>query len=82
MPENGRCFFVANHPFGFIDGLILTNIVGSKYGDFRAIGNEVFMLIPHVKPIIAAVNVFGINSRKYLLELENVFASELPIIPK
>jgi hypothetical protein len=79
LPENGRCFFVANHPFGFIDGLILTNTIASKYGDFRAIGNEVFSLVPHVRPVVAAVNVFGTNPRKYLLELEKIFASDLPI---
>ena len=79
LPENGRCFFVANHPFGFIDGLILTNTIAEKYGDFRAIGNEIFTLVPHVKPIVAAINVFGTNPRKYLLELEKIFASDLPI---
>ncbi len=79
LPENGRCFFVANHPFGFVDGLILTNTVGEKYGDFRAIGNNVFMLIPHLKGNIAAVNVFGTNSREYILELERVFNSDIPI---
>jgi len=79
LPKNSRCFFVANHPFGFVDGLILTNIVARKYGRFKAIGNEVFALVPHVKPIVTAVNVFGANSREYLLELEKVFASDLPI---
>ena len=79
LPENGKCFFVANHPFGFVDGLILTNAVAQKYGNFRAIGNEVFTLVPHIKPIVAAVNVFGTNPRRYLLELESVFASDLPI---
>jgi putative hemolysin len=79
LPENGRCFFVANHPFGFVDGLILTSTVGEKYGDFRAIGNNVFMLIPHLKGNIAAVNVFGTNSREYVLELERVFNSDIPI---
>ncbi|HNW71935.1 MAG TPA: hypothetical protein PKK70_03370 [Candidatus Paceibacterota bacterium] len=79
LPENGKCFFVANHPFGFIDGLILTNTIAAKYGDFRAIGNEVFTLIPHVKPIIAAVNVFGTNPKEYLVDLEKLFESDLPI---
>lgn len=79
LPENGRCFFVANHPFGFAGGLNLTSIVSSKYGDLKAIGNDVFMLVPHLKPIVAAVNVFGTNSKKYILELEKVFASEFPI---
>jgi putative hemolysin len=79
LPENGKCFFVANHPFGFVDGLILTNTVANRYGSFRAIGNDIFMLIPHVKPIIAAVNVFGANPKAYILELEKLFNSDLPI---
>ena len=79
LPDNGRCFFVANHPFGFVDGLILTSTVANKYGDFKAIGNNVFMLIPHLKGNIAAVNVFGTNSREYVLELDRVFNSDIPI---
>lgn len=77
--ENGKCFFVANHPFGFVDGLVLTKTVGDKYGDFRAIGNEVFRLIPHLNSKIAAVNVFGKNPKQYIMDLEKVFASDLPI---
>ncbi len=79
LPDNGKCFFVANHPFGFLDGLILTNIVGSKYRQLKAIGNDAFMLIPNLHPIIANVNVFGKNPKKYFIELEKVFASDVPI---
>jgi putative hemolysin len=79
LPDNGKCFFVANHPFGFVDGLILTSTVANKYGDFKAIGNNVFMLIPHLKENIAAVNVFGTNPREYILELEKQFKSDIPI---
>ena len=79
LPDNRRCFFVANHPFGFVDGLVLTKTVGSKYGDFRAIGNDIFKQIPHLKSKIAAVNVFGANPREYILELEKLFNSDIPI---
>ncbi|MBL7966793.1 MAG: 1-acyl-sn-glycerol-3-phosphate acyltransferase [Prolixibacteraceae bacterium] len=79
LPENGKCFFVANHPFGIADGLILTHTIASKYGDFRAIGNEVFVLIPQLRPIIAAVSVFDSNPKKYLQALDVVFNSEIPI---
>lgn len=79
LPESGKCFFVANHPFGIADGLILTSIVASKYGDFKAIGNEVFALIPQLKPLIAAVNVFGTNPKEYLQALDKVYYSEMPI---
>ncbi len=79
LPDNGKCFFVANHPFGLLDGLILTSIVGEKYGNLKAIGNEVFMFVPNLKPIIADVKVFGKNSRKNIVELEKVYASDVPI---
>lgn len=79
LPENGRCFYVANHPFGFLDGLILTNTVGIKYGRLKAIGNDAFMFVPNLKPLIANVNVFGKNTKEYLTELNKVFASDVPI---
>jgi len=79
LPDNGKCFFVANHPFGLLDGLILTNIVGSKYGQLKAIGNDAFMFVPNLRPIIAYVSVFGKNPKKYFTELEKVIASDVPI---
>jgi putative hemolysin len=81
LPESGRCFFVANHPFGFADGLVLTSIVAGKYGTLKAIGNELFLLVPQMRPLIAAVNVFGSgnNSRSYLVELDRVYNSDVPI---
>ncbi|RLD50651.1 MAG: glycerol acyltransferase [Bacteroidetes bacterium] len=79
LPDNGKCFFVANHPFGLIDGIILTNTVGEKYGKLKAIGNDAFKYIPNLKPIIANVNVFGQCSRDYIRELEKIYASDFPI---
>ncbi|MFB6319500.1 1-acyl-sn-glycerol-3-phosphate acyltransferase [Saccharicrinis sp. FJH54] len=79
LPDKSKCFFVANHPFGVADGLILTYIVSGKYGEFRSIGNNVFLLIPPLRPIIAAINVFGTNGREYFKELDKVYHSELPI---
>jgi len=79
LPENGKCFFVANHPFGFVDGLILTYLVGTKYGTFKAIGNEYFMLVPQLKSSVVLVSVFGKSSREYILEVDRIFKSDLPV---
>ena len=80
LPDNGKCFFVANHPFGFIDGLILLSIVGEKYGDLRMISNDSLKYIDNLNPITVNVTVFGQSSRKYITELEKVYKSDLPII--
>jgi hypothetical protein len=42
LPDNRRCFFIGNHAFGFIDGLIITKTISEKYGELKFIGNEVF----------------------------------------
>ncbi len=79
LPENGKCIFVANHPFGLIDGLVLTYIVSEKYGSIKAIANDAFMLIPQLHPFIAAVNVFEGSSKDYLKALDETYYTEVPI---
>ncbi|MEA1898167.1 MAG: 1-acyl-sn-glycerol-3-phosphate acyltransferase, partial [Bacteroidota bacterium] len=79
LPDNGRCVFVANHPFGLLDGLILTYIVGKKYGKLKAIGNEAFRFVPNLRPIIVDVSVFDKNRKKHIIELDKVYASDIPI---
>ena len=79
LSNNQRAFFVANHPFGILDGLIITNIVGKKYGVLKAIGNDAFMHIPQLKHLIVNVSVFDKSPRKYYIELNKIYASNIPI---
>lgn len=79
LPGHSKCFFVANHPYGIADGLILTRIVINKYGDFRAIGNNLFALVPPLKQHLAAVNVFGKSQREYMVALEEIYLSDVAI---
>jgi len=79
LPENGKGFFVANHPFGVIDGLILTLIVSQKYGTLKAIANDSFIFVPQLRPFIAAVNVFGKSSKEYLNAIDAIYKSDEPI---
>jgi putative hemolysin len=79
LPVNGKCFFASNHPFGVIDGLVLTKIVGDKYGDFRAIGNDAFMFVPNLRPYIAMVNVYGRSSKENIAALQKIYDSNIPI---
>lgn len=79
LPENGRCIFVANHPFGFLDGLALFTIVGKKYGDLRMITNDDLSYIDNLTPIMANVKVFGKSSKQYISELNSIYNSDLPI---
>jgi putative hemolysin len=79
LPENGKCFFVGNHAFGIIDGLIITKTIYEKYGQLKFIGNEAFLLIPNLRHYVAAVNVYDKSPKEYLMALEQVFESDTPV---
>ena len=79
LPENGKSFFLSNHPFGIIDGLTLTKTVIEKYGTFKAIGNESFNFVPNLRPYIALVNPYGASSKTYVAEFEKLYQSDIPI---
>lgn len=79
LPENSRCFFVANHLHGILDGMILANIVGNKYGRFMGITNDAFNLIPQLKSMVTSVNVYGKSAKNQIIELDKIYKSDLPI---
>ncbi len=79
LPENGRCFFVANHLYGILDGMILANIVGNKYGRFMSITNDAFNLIPQIEEMVTSVNVYGRSAKKHIVELDKIYKSDVPI---
>lgn len=79
LPENGKCFFVANHPMGVIDGLVLGSTVFEKYGSFKAIASEAFLFLPQVHQFISVVNVFEQSSKEYVKALDDTYNSEVPI---
>ncbi len=79
LPEDGRCFFAANHVFGFVDGLVITKIIGEKYGGLKFVGNEMFKAIPNLHPLTIGVNVLDKSPRASLIELNKAYMSNIPI---
>lgn len=79
LPRSGRCVFVANHPYGVIDGIILTRIVCNRYGSFQAIANDAFNLIGNIEGSVATANVYGRTSREAAAKILALYQSETPI---
>jgi putative hemolysin len=79
LPETSRCIFSANHPFGILDGLVLTHTVSEKYRTLKAIGNDAFVFLKPLRPFIFAVNVFGVNTKERIAALDELYASNTAI---
>lgn len=59
MPAEGPLLVVANHPFGVLDGLVISWLVGQRRGDFRVLTNSVLDAVPEARPWLLPVDFAG-----------------------
>lgn len=74
-----RPVFLANHPTGGIDGLLLLSWLLNYYPDIKLLGNDVLQEIPHLDPYMVPVDRFG-GRRASVRRIFEVFASDTPLI--
>ena len=56
IPKDGPLVIVANHPFGVLDGLIISWLIGLRRTDFKVLTNSVLDGVPEVaRPWLAAL---------------------------
>lgn len=55
IPATGPVVMVANHPFGFVDGLVLTSLVSKKRQDLKILTRAFFANVPEIKDNMVAV---------------------------
>ena len=80
VPESGRFVFVANHPLGGIDALAFLSTIYNYFPDVISPSNQLFNYIPHLKPVILGVNVFGTNTKDTVEKFNKLFESDTQIM--
>jgi putative hemolysin len=59
MPAEGPLVVVANHPFGVLDGLIISWLISLRRKDFKVLTNSVLDAVPEAKPYLLPVDFAG-----------------------
>ena len=58
LPAEGPFITVSNHPFGFLDGIILLLMVGRERPQFRAVANFLLSYFAPISDLFITVNPF------------------------
>lgn len=80
LPSDPKVIIAANHPFGGIEGIVMTNFLAGHYGDVRVPSNDILMSIKNFKPYFIPINKHGSNSKIAAIELDKSLAAEIPLL--
>lgn len=80
LDPRGRYLFVANHPFGGMDGMMLADKLIEHFGDARVVVNDLLMHVEPLRPLWIPVNKHGAQSSDYARRFDDAFAGSLPIL--
>ncbi|MBQ9310605.1 MAG: glycerol acyltransferase [Bacteroidales bacterium] len=81
VPEGSKITFASNHPLGGVDGVALTGIVGTRFGeDIGLIVNDFLMYLKGLSPFFVPVSKLGGQSREMPALVRGLFASRQNVI--
>lgn len=76
----GRYIFVSNHPLGGLDGLVLMDLLGSRFGKIKFVVNDFLMYIKPLEPLFVPVNKVGNMGKEYVDPFHEAYASDAQIL--
>lgn len=80
LDPKGRYLFVANHPFGGMDGMMLADKLIDRFGDVRVVVNDLLMHVEPLRPLWLPVNKHGSQNADYARCMEEAFFGDVPIL--
>lgn len=75
IPKKGRYIFATNHPLGGLDGVCLLGLIYSRFGEVKAVVNELLLYIENLKPVFTGVNIYGRFKKSQLVSMDELFRS-------
>jgi 1-acyl-sn-glycerol-3-phosphate acyltransferase len=80
IPDKGRFIFIANHPLGGFDGMILMHILSKYFSNIKFLVNDILMNILNIQELFIPVNTFGSQSVEYVKKIDEEYASDAQIL--
>lgn len=79
-PVEGRYIFASNHPLGGLDGIVLIDTIGEKYGNVKFVVNDLLMYLTPLEDVFAPVNKHGRQSAEYAKIIDDLYSSDKQVL--
>jgi 1-acyl-sn-glycerol-3-phosphate acyltransferase len=82
LPDEGRFIFVANHPLGGLDGHVMMDLIGRKYGPdkYKFLVNDLLMNLENLHDVFIPVNKHGRQGAELVEKFDTAFKSDVQIM--
>ena len=80
LDPKGRYLFVANHPVGGMDGMMLADKLIERFGDARVVVNDLLMHLEPLRPLWIPVNKYGAQNAAYARKFDEEMFGERQIL--
>ena len=80
IPSEGRFIFVANHPLGGLESLVMMQTINEKFSDFMFVVNDLLMALEPLRPVFIPINKVGKQSRTNAEQLNELYASDKQVL--
>jgi putative hemolysin len=77
LPEGGRNIFVANHPLGGFDGVMLLHELGKRYDrKVKVLVNDILMNAKNMDGVFVPINKHGSQATENVRRIDRIFQSD------
>jgi len=76
LPEKGRFIFVANHPLGGFDGVMIISELSRVYPSMKVLVNDLLMSVKNMDGIFVPINKHGTQAVDNVRRINSIFESD------
>ena len=80
LSADGRYIFVANHPLGGFDGMVLISILGEKFSGIKTLANDILMNMKNMDGVFVPINKHGRQSSETVKNIEKTYEGNDPVL--
>ena len=80
LPKDGRFIFVANHPLGGFDGMMIISEISRNFPDLKVLANDILCQVKNMDGIFVPINKHGAQATENVRRIKAMFESDVQVM--